>query len=99
MLRHTSHNNTRTEEQCCLQGKRGLIMQEMLPPVCNNKFGQQYGERVFGVQLVYGVNIIEQWTCERAIGRLDNHQFGFLCLVNVWSPTLPSFATKTCISS
>src|SRR5215471_5448264 len=46
---------------------------------------------------MHRVNVIEQGACERTIRRLDNHQFGFLFLINIWSPMLPGFAYFMCI--
>src|SRR5689334_7466317 len=40
VIRHIGNDNTRVEQQRRLESQRGLVVQQLLPPVRGNEFGQ-----------------------------------------------------------
>src|SRR5262249_32683270 len=66
------HNGVGFEEECPLDEKRVLIMEEVLPPVLWHELGQHYRDVVLRVVLLDPLDIFEQRFHQRSIGRIED---------------------------
>jgi len=53
-------------------------MQDMLPPVGHDKFGENDCQGILRMEFTHSIDIGQEWTGQGTIGRLNDDQLGFL---------------------
>src|SRR6266567_5959299 len=72
-------------------------MEEVFPPAGNNKFGQNDGQRLIWMTLVYSIDVGDEGTKQRTIRRLDHQQMRFFLFRELFLPGNPGRSDLFCL--
>src|SRR5262245_39859498 len=74
MIGHTNHNHALAKQQRAFERQRGLIVQQMLPPLRGDELGQDHREHVVVVARIHIVDIAQDRSNKATIGRRQDLQ-------------------------
>ena len=74
MVGDTGDHDARGKEQSCFQAQRTLVVQQLLPPVANDVFGDEHADRVSRAGPANVADVVEERSGDLSVGRVDNFQ-------------------------